>query len=71
MKQRAWMLVLLLLTQAPASAHNSCAKAECASVKEKIRTIESRMRSGYSRAQGEKYEEQLRGLRAKRSKLCR
>jgi hypothetical protein len=71
MKRRAWMLVLLLLIQLPASAHNKADKAECAVVKEKIRTIESKMRSGYTRAQGERYEAQLRELRAKRHKLCR
>ena len=71
MKQRAWMLVLLLLIQSPSVAHNKDDKAECAIVKEKIRTIESKMRAGYTRAQGERYEAQLRELRAKRYKLCR
>jgi hypothetical protein len=28
------------------------------------------MRAGYTRAQGERYEEKLRELRAKRYKLC-
>jgi hypothetical protein len=73
MNQRAWMLVLLLLLVAhsPATAHNSRSKSECTVVKEKIRTIQSKMRSGYTRAQGERYEEQLRQLRAKRFKICR
>ena len=71
MKQRAWMLVFLLLIQSPVTAHNNCDKEACETVKEKIRTIESRMRSGYSRAQGERYEEKLRELRSKRYKICR
>jgi hypothetical protein len=29
------------------------------------------MRAGYTRAQGERYEERLRELRAKRRELCR
>jgi len=29
------------------------------------------MRAGYTRAQGERYNEKLRELKAKRSKLCR
>jgi hypothetical protein len=71
MKQRTWLISLLVLALSPVNAHDYCGKAECACVKEKIRTIESKMRSGYTRAQGERYEAQLRELRAKRSKLCR
>jgi hypothetical protein len=71
MKQSALMLVLLCLIQSLAIAHNKADKDECAVVKEKIRAIESKMRSGYTRAQGERYEAQLRQLRAKRYKLCR
>lgn len=72
MKRCTWMLLLIFLTwQSPAEAHNSCAKAQCAEVKEKIRTIESKMRAGYTYAQGRKYEDKLRELKAKRYKLCR
>ncbi len=71
MKSPAWMLLLVLLCAANADAGSKHDKAECAEVKEKIRTIESRMRSGYTRAQGERYEERLRELRAKRYKICR
>jgi hypothetical protein len=52
-------------------AHEHCTRAECAEVKQEIREIEARMRAGYSRAQGEKYEARLRKLKAKRYKLCR
>jgi hypothetical protein len=54
----------------PAAAHSSC-KAECAKVKEQIRTIEAKMRGGYTRAQGERFEARLRELKARRHKLCR
>ena len=46
-------------------------KAECDKTKQKIRAIQSKMRSGYTRAQGEKMEAQLRKLRIKRKKACR
>ncbi len=71
MKSIAGMLLMLLLTQSAAEAGNKRDEAACAEVKEKIRTVESRMRAGYSRAQGERYEERLRELKAKRYKLCR
>lgn len=70
MKSSAWMLLLLLFCVSTATAGSKHDKAECAEVKEKIRTIESRMRSGYTRAQGERYEDRLRELRAKRHKIC-
>jgi len=71
MKYITRMLLVLLMFHAPVSAHEKCSKAECAEVKAQIRTIESKMRSGYSRAQGQKYEDKLRELKARRYKLCR
>ncbi|MDH3336949.1 MAG: hypothetical protein OER22_01535 [Gammaproteobacteria bacterium] len=74
MRPPAWLPLLPLLLLAalsPAIGHNKCDKAECAALKEKIRTIESKMRSGYTRAQGERFETRLRELRAKRYKICR
>ena len=73
MKRLAWMPLLpllLLATQPPVHAHDRCGKAECAEIKQKIRTIEAKMRSGYTRAQGERYESRLRELREKRRKAC-
>jgi len=52
-------------------AHDVPDNAECAAVKEKIRHIQSRMRSGYTRAQGEKMESRLRKLRKQRKEKCR
>lgn len=71
MNKLAWTLILTLLFAPGADASPKSDAAACAEVKEKIRTIESRMRAGYSRAQGERYEERLRELRAKRRELCR
>jgi hypothetical protein len=71
MKPLTWIVIILALCQTPAYSHNDCAKAACAEVKAKISNIESKMRSGYTRAQGERYEDKLRVLKAKRAKLCR
>lgn len=63
---------LVLLFLAPlADAKPDCNKLACEEIKQQIREIESRMRTGYSRAQGEKFEAQLRKLKRKRSSLCR
>jgi len=63
--------LLLLVAQSPVYAHDKCGKSECAETKQKIRTIQAKMRSGYTRAQGERYESRLRELRVKRHKACR
>jgi hypothetical protein len=70
MKSITWMLLVICLSLS-AEVVGKVDKTACAEVKEKIRTIESRMRAGYTRAQGERYEERLRELKAKRYKLCR
>jgi hypothetical protein len=61
----------LLLLAPPADARPDCDKLACDEVKQQIREIESRMRAGYSRAQGERFEARLRKLKRRRSKLCR
>ena len=70
MKSFTWMLLVIFLSLS-AEVAGKVDQTACAEVKEKIRTIESRMRTGYTRAQGERYEERLRELKAKRYKLCR
>jgi len=65
------ILISMFLLAPGVSAHESCAKAECEETKQKIRKIQSKMRSGYTRKQGEKMEADLRKLRAIRSKKCR
>jgi hypothetical protein len=65
-------LATLLVLLAPAShARDKCRDMECEKVRQKISKIESKMRQGYSRAQGEKMAAELRRLRALRSKSCR
>lgn len=62
--------ILLLILFAGAPAHESDDDAECKAIKEKIRHVQSRMRSGYTRAQGERMEAQLRKLRKQRKAKC-
>jgi hypothetical protein len=71
MRELTWTLILVLISATAADAASKEDKAACAEVKEKIRNIESRMRAGYTHAQGERYNEKLRELKARRSKLCR
>jgi hypothetical protein len=69
---RLWIVTITcLLLPASGHARSNCDKLACDNVKEEIREIESRMRSGYSRAQGEKYEARLRKLKRKRKSVCR
>lgn len=64
------VISLGLLLLPGVAAHEYCPKAECEEVKQKIRQIQSKMRQGYTRKQGEKMEADLRKLRAIRSKKC-
>lgn len=69
--RKLFVLALLGATCQPAEAGPRDEEADCAAVKEDIREIEARMRAGYTRAQGERYEARLRKLKARRRKLCR
>lgn len=70
--QIRWITALAVLVLAvQADAKRDCDKLACDEVKQEIREIESRMRAGYSRAQGERYEARLRKLKLRRSTLCR
>ena len=71
MKSTAWMLALALIVQIPAYAGDKDAEKACETVKKQIRSIEAKMRNGYSAAQGIRYDERLRELKKKRYKLCR
>jgi len=69
-----WFLIFIAIAMLAApetSAHEYCPKAECEETKQKIRQIQSKMRQGYTRKQGEKLEADLRKYRAIRSKRCR
>jgi len=68
------MLTLILLslwgTSSPADDYRDRA-LRCEEVRQKIRVIQAKMRSGYTRAEGERLERELRRLRALRAKACR
>ena len=70
--ERRWIvaLVLFVLAGQGHAKHDRDALA-CDEVKQAIHEIEARMRAGYTRAQGERYEARLRKLKLKRSRLCR
>jgi hypothetical protein len=65
------LVFVCLVAGTEAHARSEYDKRACAEVKEEIRTIEAKMRAGYTRAQGERYAAKLRELKRKRSKLCR
>ena len=50
-----WKFLVLLFVLSPLAgfAHNDCPKAKCEETKQKIEKIRAKMRSGYTRAQGE------------------
>ena len=68
---KSLLLLLCIAMSVPAMAHPADKKAQCDRVKQQIRNVESRMRAGYTRAQGERLAERLRELREKRHRLCR
>ena len=63
----------LLIAMLPAAAptHDRNRDLRCEEIKQEIREIHSKMRAGYTRAQGEKLEARLRKLRVLRAKACR
>lgn len=78
MKTFAWRPLFLIFTAIAtaswgieARATTDCDKAACDQVRAQIREIEAKMRSGYTRAQGERYERRLRTLRDRRRSICR
>ena len=61
-----WCLIV------PASLANDLRdETKCKKTNQQIKLVESKMRAGYTRAQGEKLQAKLRKLRADRSKICR
>ena len=68
---RTLLTIALSLLIASSQAHEVPDKVQCSAIKEKIRHIQSRMRSGYTRAQGERMETQLRKLRVQRKSKCK
>ena len=69
---RRLLIIIGICLTLPANADSRRDRLlECERIKEEIRHIQSRMRTGYSRTQGEKLEARLRKLRARRAKACR
>ena len=66
-----WILLSLMLVAVPGSAKQQNDEAACEKVKQQIRSIQSRMRNGYSAAEGIRFDERLRELKKRRYKLCR
>ena len=64
-------LFALAVAVPSAAAADDCRKADCDEIKAEIREIESRMRAGYTRAQGERYEAKLQSLKRERRRACR
>jgi len=72
MSKSVCVIVLILICGSPnAMAASKCDKEACQSVKADIREIQAKMRSGYTVAQGNRYEARLRKLRDKRGRICR
>lgn len=65
------IVLLCLLVAFDGIAASPCNKAACSEVRAQIREVEAKMRSGYTRAQGERYEARLRRLKNKRFRVCR
>ena len=70
MRMRSFLAAsLLIASAAPAAPPDR--QLECTKIKQRIQSIQSKMRAGYTRAQGEKLQAELRRLRALRRKACR
>jgi hypothetical protein len=62
---------LLLCIASQTLAASKTDKEACAKVKADIREVQAKMRSGYTAAQGIRYDERLRKLHDKRRRICR
>ena len=71
MRALAFVIIAGMLALPSAADSRRDRQLECEKIKQEIREIQSKMRSGYTRAQGEKLEARLRKLRALRAKACR
>lgn len=69
MRYLPFIVIGLLCLPAPAPAADRD-EEECEAVKEKIRKVQSKMRSGYSAKEGVKLNARLLELRRKRAKVC-
>jgi len=65
------VVIFSLLYSSTTMAQVQSDQEKCAKTKQQIRLVQSKMRAGYTRAQGEKLEARLRKLRAERARRCR
>ena len=70
MTMRLFLIVVLALWN-PTDSLADARDIECEKIKQRISRVQSRMRAGYTRAEGEKLEAELRRLRKLRHKACR
>jgi len=68
---RIALTIIVACLAVPGFAHDQSDKTRCKKTEQQIRSVQSKMRAGYTRAQGEKLEARLRKLRADRTKYCR
>ena len=61
----------MLIVTLPALGNAPDRELRCEEIKQEIRIVQSKMRAGYTRAEGEKLRARLRKLRALRAKACR
>jgi hypothetical protein len=64
-------LIIALALWHPTDSLADDRELECEKIKQRISRIQSKMRAGYTRAEGEKMEAELRRLRKLRHKACR
>ena len=62
--------IALTLAAGSGSDDRKARAALCKKTKEEIRQVQSKLRSGYTRARGENLEARLRELREKRKRNC-
>ena len=67
----ALIIAAMLLLAQPVMGHDADRELRCEEIKQEIRIVQSKMRAGYTRAEGEKLRARLRKLRALRAKACR
>ena len=67
----AFAVMFLYLAVPVGLAHDQSDETKCKKTDQQIRLVQSKMRAGYTLAQGEKLEARLRKLRAERNKYCR
>lgn len=64
------LAILIPMGMTPSLAADKSRELRCEEIRQRIETLYARMRSGYTRSQGEKMEAELRKLRALRRKAC-